>query len=77
VGGRVTAAAEGAPDAPDVTFTLAAADAAALADGGVAPTVAFMRGRLKTAGDPGLVLALLAAADAGPFARWVDALRAG
>lgn len=45
----------------DVTFTLTEADARAIVAGALDPTVAFMQGRLKTAGDPGWVLDLLAA----------------
>ena len=35
-----------------------------MAAGDLDPSVAFMRGRMKTAGDPGLVLDVLAAAAA-------------
>jgi putative sterol carrier protein len=43
-----------------VTLTASYADASAMAAGELDPSVAFMQGRLKTAGDPGLVLDLLA-----------------
>ena len=45
----------------DVTLTVPFAEAAAMAAGELDPSVAFMRGRMKTAGDPGLVLDVLAA----------------
>jgi len=59
-GGRVTGGAAAAAEEPDVTFTLTAADAEAIADGRLDPAVAFMQGRMKTAGDPGWVIDLLA-----------------
>jgi SCP-2 sterol transfer family len=60
--GVVVEAELGARPAPDVTLTLSYAEARALVSGELEPSVAFMRGRMKTAGDPGLVLDLLAAA---------------
>lgn len=45
---------------PDLTLTLAPADAQAVRDGTLAPSVAFMQGRLKTAGDNALLLEVLA-----------------
>ncbi len=75
--GRLVDTVEGAPGHPEVTFTIAADDARQLREGAMAPTVAFMRGRLKTAGDPGLVLALLAAAEGQPYDRWVAASATG
>jgi hypothetical protein len=56
----------------DVSLTLPYADAAAVLDGSLDPSVAFMQGRLKTSGRPGLVLDLLVAADREAL----DALRA-
>lgn len=50
---------------PDVTITLAAADALTILRGDVSPNVAYMRGRLKAAGHTGRLLELLAEAD-GP-----------
>jgi hypothetical protein len=38
------------------------------------PNVAYMRGRMKTAGDPGLLLDLLAATDA--YGAWRERVRA-
>ncbi len=60
--GVVAEAAVGTRAAPDVTFTVSYPDAAAIAAGDLDPSVAFMQGRMKTAGDPGLVLDLLAGA---------------
>ena len=60
--GVVTEAAAGPPADPDVTLTITYADALAIAERSLDPSVAFMQGRLKTAGDPGLVLDVLAAA---------------
>ena len=58
--GRVTGGGPGAGAAPDVVFTATADDSRAMAKGELDPSVAFMQGRLKTAGDTGLVLAVLA-----------------
>jgi len=60
--GVVTEAVAGPVAEPDATLTITYADVRAMADRSLDPSVAFMRGELKTAGDPGLVLALLAAA---------------
>lgn len=75
--GRVTSSGLGAGPAADVSFTATAADGMGMVRGEVDPSVAFMQGRLKTAGDPGLVLTVLAAwsSPAGRTAgRDVDAL---
>ena len=63
--GVVAEAAAGTQAAPDLTLTVGFAEAAAMAAGELDPSVAFMRGRMKTAGDPGLVLDVLAGAAAG------------
>jgi len=60
--GVVAEVASGPATEPDATLTIAYDDAIAIADGALDPAVAFMRGQLKTAGDPGLVLDVLAAA---------------
>src|ERR1700759_2249350 len=57
--GVVALATIGSDPAADVTLTAPAADAAAMAAGTLDPNVAFMQGRMKTAGDPGLLLELL------------------
>jgi SCP-2 sterol transfer family len=49
------------PDA-ELTLTFEYANAVAVQEGELDPSVAFMQGRLKTAGDPGLVLDVLAGA---------------
>jgi hypothetical protein len=48
------------PDA-GVALTLSYADAVAMLRGELDPSVAYMQGRMKTAGDPGKLLDLLAA----------------
>jgi hypothetical protein len=60
--GVVAEATAGSITAPDLTLTVAYPEGAAMAAGELDPSVAFMQGRLKTAGDPGLVLDLLAGA---------------
>jgi hypothetical protein len=72
--GRVTAASLGASPRADVTFTLPAADARAVLAGELRPSVAFMQGRLKTAGDNGLVIGVLGACEGDPLATWLDAV---
>lgn len=47
------------PAGPAVTFTLSVADADAVRHGDLDLSVAFMRGQMKTAGDPGAVLRVL------------------
>ena len=54
---------DGAPASPDLTLTLPSAIADAVADGELTASAAFMQGRMKTAGDLGLVLDVLAAVD--------------
>jgi putative sterol carrier protein len=60
--GVVAEAAAGVIAAPDLTLTVPYPDGAAMAAGDLDPSVAFMQGRMKTAGDPGLVLDVLAGA---------------
>jgi predicted lipid carrier protein YhbT len=59
VDGRTTALEVGGDDTADVTFTNTYADAQALARGDLDPSVLFMQGRTKMAGDMGKVLALM------------------
>ncbi len=61
-GGRLAGAGAGPAETPDATLTLSGADAEAVRSGDLDPAVAFMQGRLKVAGDMGLVLGLLALA---------------
>ena len=59
VDGRTTSLAAGGDDGADVTFTNTYADARSLAQGELDPSVLFMQGRTKMAGDMGKVLALM------------------
>jgi putative sterol carrier protein len=59
VDGRTDALAFGTDEAADVIFTNTYADAQALAQGDLDPSVLFMQGRTKMAGDMGKVLALM------------------
>jgi putative sterol carrier protein len=61
--GVVTDVAAGAPPKADLTLTLPAAIASEVASGSLTVSAAFMQGRMKTAGDLGLVLDVLAAVD--------------
>jgi predicted lipid carrier protein YhbT len=65
VDGRTSALAFGADDDADVTFTNTYADALALAQGDLDPSVLFMQGRTKMAGDMGKVLALMSVTRSG------------
>ena len=73
--GRLVEARAGAPTSPVVTWTIGAADARAVGAGELDPSVAFMQGRLKTSGDNGLVLLLLAATSGPAYRLWLDFLR--
>jgi hypothetical protein len=57
------------PDA-DLVLTLAGPDAVDVLSGAVDPSVAFMRGRLKAAGDGGLLLAFLLSTTSTEFQTW-------
>lgn len=59
---------------PEATFSLGVADAWDILTGDLSPSVAFMRGVLKTAGDPGLVLDVLAWSATDTFASGREAL---
>ena len=61
--GVVAGVAAGAPSTADLTLTLPAALASEVASGTSTASAAFMQGRMKTAGDLGLVLDVLAAVD--------------
>ena len=52
--------ARGCEGEPDLTLTLSPDDARLVKQGELAPSVAFMQGRLKTAGDNALLLRVLA-----------------
>jgi putative sterol carrier protein len=68
-------ASGGLPDA-DVSLTLPLEDAVAMQQGELAPSVAFMQGRMKTAGDPGKLLELLRATSLPGYAAFRDAVAA-
>jgi putative sterol carrier protein len=63
VEGSALAPVDDAVDGADVTLTLTPADAGALCDGSLKPSVAFMRGQMKMSGDPGVLLRVLPIAD--------------
>jgi putative sterol carrier protein len=65
----------GLPDA-DVSVTLPLDDAIAVQQGTLAPSVAFMQGRMKTAGDPGKLLELLEHTVGPGYAAFRDAVAA-
>jgi len=51
---------QGCDGEPDLTLALSPEDARLVAQGLLPPSVAFMQGRLKTSGDNGLLLSVLA-----------------
>jgi putative sterol carrier protein len=61
------AVAGGPATSADVTLTLPYPEAMAITRGELEPSVAFMQGRMKTAGDPGRLLDLLAATATAAF----------
>ncbi len=67
--GRVTDAGWGPAPAADLSVTVTADDARAMLEGELDPSVAFMSGRLKTSGDNGRVLVLLAGWSTPPAQR--------
>jgi putative sterol carrier protein len=58
-----------APDA-DLALTIPYADARDIAAGEVEPSVAYMRGRLKSTGDDGLLIGLLASTATAGYREW-------
>jgi len=75
--GRVDAVELGPAGAADLTLELERADAAAVLDGTLAPSVAYMRGRLKSSGDNSLLLGLLAASSERAWEDWRVAASGG
>jgi hypothetical protein len=61
---------------PSLSITLSAADAASIFDGSVEPSVSFMRGRLKAAGDGALLLSFLRSTASTDFESWRNAMAA-
>ncbi|MDQ2727728.1 MAG: SCP2 sterol-binding domain-containing protein [Actinomycetota bacterium] len=59
----------------DLAVTVPAAEAGAILAGELSPSVAFMRGRLKTSGDAGAVLDVLAASATSSFIEVLARLR--
>lgn len=74
VDGVVVAAAPGNDPKAEVSLTVPHPEAQAMLTGELDPNVAFMRGRMKTAGDPGLLLDLLSTTEG--YARWRAAVLA-
>lgn len=72
--GQVADARLGDDKDAQVTWTVTAEVARQLAAGELDPSVAFMQGRLKTAGHPGLVLDVLAATATAPFRAYRERL---
>lgn len=69
--GKPSEGGVGSPAGTDVTLSVDASEAGKILSGQLRPSVAFMRGRLKTSGDESLVLALLrSSADPG-FSTWL------
>lgn len=60
----------------DVSLTVPLDEAIAIQRGELAPTVAFMQGRMKTAGDPGKLLELLGCTVTPGYAAFRDAVAA-
>jgi hypothetical protein len=58
-GGGLVGLAPGRLEDAGLTLTVAVADARALCEGTLQPSVAFMQGRMKVAGSMGVLLALL------------------
>jgi alkyl sulfatase BDS1-like metallo-beta-lactamase superfamily hydrolase len=73
--GVVTEAAPGNLASADVALTVPHVEAQAMLAGTLDPNVAFMRGRMKTAGDAGLLLDLLSAT--GAYGTWREQVLAG
>ena len=64
----------GAPASADLTLTLTDSDARAVLSGALAPSVAFMQGRMKVAGAMGPLLDLLALAGTDAARAWRERL---
>lgn len=66
--GAVGDVVDGPADHADVVLTVAERDAAAIRDGALDPSVAFMRGTMKMAGDFGVLLRVLPVLSRAPLA---------
>jgi hypothetical protein len=60
----------GAGGAPALALTIGAADAPEMVSGQVEPSVAFMRGRLKSSGEGALLLAFLKSTTVEEYSEW-------
>ena len=74
-GGKPGPVITGCEGEPDLTLTLSPEDANLVLSGELAPSVAYMRGRLKTAGDNALLLGLLRWSATEEFRQALDAWR--
>lgn len=73
--GKPSGGGVGSPPGSDLTLSVDASEAGNILSGRVRPSVAFMRGRLKTSGDEALALAFLrSSADPG-FPVWLSKVR--
>ena len=72
--GRPGPLVSGCEGEPDVTLTITPQDARLVKEGQLAPSVAFMQGRLKAAGDNALLLQLLAYSTTPAFTSALDQL---
>ena len=68
--GRLVSASPEAPADPSLTLSLTREEAQAVLDGTLAPSVVYMRGRLRTSGDNRLLLVVLSATATPVFERW-------
>lgn len=69
-GGPVVEAGSGPLPEADLEITMAASDAASIFRGEVEPSVAYMRGRLKAAGEGKLLLEFLRSTATPEFGKW-------
>jgi hypothetical protein len=68
--GKPGAGGVGLPADADLALTIARDDAWSVLTGEVEPSVAFMRGRLKSTGDTGLLLELLQSSTTRDYRVW-------
>lgn len=73
--GRVVDGGAGSGPEAALALSLSAADAPEVLSGRVAPSVAFMRGRLKASGEGSLLLAFLESTTSEGFSGWLDQLK--
>lgn len=73
---QVTEGSAGGPE-PDLALSISPEDALAIKEGRLAPSVAYMQGRLKTAGDNALLLEVLRWTATPGFKEVLERYRAG